>query len=169
MDKRLDIRGGRIEDVLVADGKLTRDQIEEALRARSKDGRDLSEILLALGYVGKVDLAKALAKKLRLKYVEITEKSVDPQAAALLDRRLLRKHGVVPLRVEDGRLIVATSSPDNFYMLEDLTMLSGYPVTPVVAVEDDIERVLNRVFTIKQEVAELFEDGAGPALEEHPR
>jgi type IV pilus assembly protein PilB len=167
MDKRLDIRGGRIEDVLVADGKLTRDQIEEALRARSKDGRDLSEILLALGYVGKVDLAKALAKKLRLKYVEITEKSVDPQAAALLDRRLLRKHGVVPLRVEDGRLIVATSSPDNFYMLEDLTMLSGYPVTPVVAVEDDIERVLNRVFTIKQEVAELFEDGAGPALEEH--
>jgi len=168
MDKRLDIRGGRIEDVLLADGKVTRDQLEEARRTRSKDPRDLSEILLSLGYVGKVDLAKAMAKKLRLKFVEITENSVDPQAAALLDRRLLRKHGVVPLRVEEGRLIVATSSPTNFYMLEDLAMVSGYPVTPVVAVEDEIERVLNRVFTIKQEVAELFEDAAEQAVEEQP-
>jgi len=168
MDKRLDIRGGRIEDVLLADGKVTRDQLEEARRTRSKDPRDLSEILLSLGYVGKVDLAKAMAKKLRLKFVEITENSVDPQAAALLDRRLLRKHGVVPLRVEEGRLIVATSSPTNFYMLEDLAMVSGYPVTPVVAVEDEIERVLNRVFTIKQEVAELFEDAAEQAAEEQP-
>jgi len=168
MDKRLDITGGRIEDVLLAEGKVTRDQLEEAQRARSEDRRDLSDILLSLGYIGKADLAKALAKKLRLAYVELTEKIVDPQAAALLDRRLLRKHGVVPLRVEEGRLIVATSRPDNFYMLEDLAMLSGYPVTPVVAVEDDIERVLNRVFTIKQEVAELFEDGAGPAVEEQP-
>jgi type IV pilus assembly protein PilB len=168
MDKRLDIRGGRIEDVLLADGKVTRDQLEEARRTRSKDPRDLSEILLSLGYVGKVDLAKAMAKKLRLEFVEITENSVDPQAAALLDRRLLRKHGVVPLRVEEGRLIVATSSPTNFYMLEDLAMVSGYPVTPVVAVEDEIERVLNRVFTMKQEVAELFEDAAEQAVEEQP-
>ena len=81
----------------------------------------------------------------------------------MLDRRILRKHGVVPLRVEEGHLVVATSSPSNFYMLEDLAMLSGYPITPVVALQEDIERVLNRVFTIKQEVAEIFEgDGAGP-------
>ena len=169
MDKRLDITGGRIEDVLLAEGKVTRDQLEEAQRARSEDRRDLSDILLSLGYIGKADLAKALAKKLRLAYVELTEKNVDPQAAALLDRRLLRKHGVVPLRVEEGRLIVATSSPANFYMLEDLAMLSGYPVTPVVAIEEDIERVLNRVFTIKQEVSELFGDAAAePAVEEQP-
>jgi type IV pilus assembly protein PilB len=166
MDKRLDIRGGRIEDVLLADGSVSLDQLEEARRVQNKDPRDLGDILLSLGYVGKVDLAKAMAKKLRLKYVEISEKHVDPQAAALLDRRVLRKHGVVPLRVEEGRLVVATSSPANFYMIEDLAMLSGYPITPVVAVQDDIERVLNRVFTIKQEVSELFEDGAGPALEE---
>src|SRR5215217_8980865 len=163
MDKQLDIRGDRVADLLLADGKVTRGQLDEARRVQIQDHRDLSDILLSLGYIGKEDVAKALARKLRLKYVEITENSVDPQAAAMLDRRILRKHGVVPLRVEEGRLIVATSSPTNFYMLEDLAMVSGYPVTPVVAVEDEIERVLNRVLTIKQEAAELFEDGAaGP-------
>ncbi len=168
MDKRLDIRGGRIEDILLAEGKVTLEQLEEARRARSKDLRDMGQILHSLGYVGKADLAKALAKKLRLRYMEVTEADVDVQAATLLDRRLLRKHGVVPLRVEEGRLMVATSSPANFYMLEDLAMLSGYPVTPVVAVADDIERVLNRIFTINQEMSELLEEAAGPAVEEHP-
>ena len=164
MDKQLDIRGDRVGDVLLAEGKVTRAQLDEARRVQIQDHRDLSDLLLSLGYIGKEDLARALARKLRLKYVEITENSVDPQAAAMLDRRILRKHGVVPLRVEEGHLVVATSSPSNFYMLEDLAMLSGYPITPVVALQEDIERVLNRVFTIKQEVAELFEgDGAGPA------
>jgi type IV pilus assembly protein PilB len=164
MDKQLDIRGDRVADLLLADGKVTRGQLDEARRVQIQDHRDLSDILLSLGYIGKEDLAKAMARKLRLKYVEVAESSVDPQAAAMLDRRILRKHGVVPLRVEEGHLVVATSSPSNFYMLEDLAMLSGYPITPVVALQEDIERVLNRVFTIKQEVAEIFEgDGAGPA------
>ena len=163
MDKQLDIRGDRVADLLLADGKVTRGQLDEARQVQIQDHRDLSDILLTLGYIGKEDVAKAMARKLRLKYVEIAESSVDPQAAAMLDRRILRKHGVVPLRVEEGHLVVATSSPSNFYMLEDLAMLSGYPITPVVALQEDIERVLNRVFTIKQEVAEIFEgDGAGP-------
>ena len=130
MDKQLDIRGDKVADVLLAEGKVTRGQLDEARRVQIQDHRDLSDILLSLGYIGAEDLARALARKLRLKYVEITENSVDPQAAAMLDRRILRKHGVVPLRVEEGHLVVATSSPSNFYMLEDLAMLSGYPSPP---------------------------------------
>ena len=106
MDKQLDIRGDKVADVLLAEGKVTRGQLDEARRVQIQDHRDLSDILLSLGYIGKEDLAKAMARKLRLKYVEIAESSVDPQAAAMLDRRILRKHGVVPLRVEEGHLVV---------------------------------------------------------------
>ena len=73
MDKQLDIRGDRVADVLLADGKVTRGQLDEARRVQIQDHRDLSDILLSLGYIGKEDLAKAMARKLRLKYVEITE------------------------------------------------------------------------------------------------
>ena len=168
MDKRLDITGGRVEDILLADGKVTRDQLAEARRVRGNNRTDLGEVLLSLGYINKADFARVLAKKLRLRYLEVTEADVDPQAALLLDRRLLRKYGVVPLKVEAGRLLIATSDPTDLYMLEDLSMLAGYPITPVVAAEDDIERVLNRVFTIKQEVSEIFEEDAGPEVEEQP-
>jgi type IV pilus assembly protein PilB len=114
-----------------------------------------------MGCVSKADLAEALAKRLRLEYVEITEQDVDRSAATLVDRRVLRKHGALPLRVEDDRLIVAMSDPTNFYAIEDLAMLSGYPVRPVVALEEEIRRVFDRTLAIGEEVTELLAEAAG--------
>lgn len=162
MGRSMEIASGkRIGETLVAEGSITREQLEEALLIQREDSREMGQILRSLGYITKADLARSLAKKFRLEYVEITERDVDREAAAVVDRRVLRKHGVVPLRIEGGRLIVATSEPSNFYALEDLTMLSGYPVTPVVAVDDEIERVFNKVFAVGAEVTNLLEAAAG--------
>jgi type IV pilus assembly protein PilB len=166
MDKRLDIRAGRVEDILLSEGKLTRAQLKEAQLARGQNNRDLGQTLLSLGFVDKVALAKALAKKLRLEYVEFTEKDVDPGVAVLVDRRVLRKHRVMPLRVENGHLVVATSEPTNFHALEDLRMLSGYPIMLVVAVDDEIERVFNKVFAVGEEVTQLLEEAANESFAE---
>src|SRR5215212_6242305 len=101
MEKRLDIRrGGQIEEILLWEGRITREQLEEARKA-DPDG-DMGKILLSLGYINQIDLARALARRLRLKYVEITEQDVDREATTLLHHRFLRKRGVVPLRIENG-------------------------------------------------------------------
>jgi len=155
---------GRIGDILISEGKVTSEQIEEALAIQRKDRREIGQILLSLGYVGKSDLARALARRLRLEYTELTENDVDREAASLVDQKVLRRHGVLPLRVEDGRLVVAMSDPTNFYALEDLRMISGLPVTPVVVVDDEIRRVQNQVFAISEEVTEILEEAAGRSV-----
>jgi type IV pilus assembly protein PilB len=153
--------GGRIGDILVAEGKITQEQLEEALACQHEDRRELGQILLSMGYIDKVDLAKALATRLRLEYVEFTDKDVDRSAASLVDQKVSRRHAALPLRVQDGRLVVAMSDPTDFYALEDLRMISGYPVTPVVAVDEEIARVQNRVFAVSQDVTEILEEAAG--------
>lgn len=161
------IAGGRIGDILISEGKITPEQLEEALAIQKKDRREIGQILLSLGYVGKADLARALARRLRLEYTELSEKDVDRSAANLVDQKVQRRHGVLALRVEDGRLVVAMSDPTNFYALEDLRMISGLPVTPVVVVDDEIRRVQNQVFAMSDEVTEILEEAAGKsALEE---
>ncbi len=160
IDRRVETGGGKLVEVLISENKITPEQLEEARAAQRERGGDLGEALLSLGYASRADLARALARRLRLDYVEITEKDVERQAASLVDRRVLRKHGALPLRVEDGRLVVAMSDPTNFYALEDLAMLSGHPVRPVVALEDEIRRVFDRAFSIGQEVSEILEEAA---------
>jgi type IV pilus assembly protein PilB len=160
MEKKVETGGSKLGEVLVSEGKITPEQLEEALTIQREGGGDLATVLLSLGHASKTDLAEALAKRLRLEYVEITEKDVERQAASLVDRRVLRKHGALPLRVEDGRLVVAMSDPTNFYALEDLAMLSGHPVRPVVALEDEVRRVFDRAFAIGQEVSDILEEAA---------
>jgi type IV pilus assembly protein PilB len=160
MDKRVEAGGGKLGELLVGEGKITAEQLEEALAIRREDGRQLGEVLISMGHASKNDMAQVLARRLRLEYIEITEEDVDRAAATLVDRRVLRKHGAIPLRVEDGKLVVAMSDPANLYALEDLSMLSGYPVRPVVALEDEIRHVFDRVLAIGDEVSELLEEAA---------
>jgi type IV pilus assembly protein PilB len=167
IDRRSERGGGKIGELLLSEGKIDREQLDQALALHRDEGRDVDEILLSLGHVGKADLAEAMAKRLKLEYVEITEKDVDRKAASLVDRRVLRKHGALPLRVEDGRLVVAMSDPTNFYALEDLTMLSGHPVRPVVALEDEIRRVFDKALAIGQEVSDMLEEAAEESADEN--
>lgn len=156
--------GTRLGDILVSQGKLSPEQLEEALEIQRSDRREIGKILLSLGYVSNVDLARAIATKLRLDYLEITENDVDRAATSLVDQRVLRRHGVMPLRVADGRLVVAMSDPTNIHALEDLMMISGYPVTPVVALEEEIRRVQNKLFAVGEEVTELLQEAAGESV-----
>ncbi|HSK98783.1 MAG TPA: ATPase, T2SS/T4P/T4SS family [Rubrobacteraceae bacterium] len=152
-----------IGEILLRRGVITFGQLEEARLVRQSDRRELEETLLSLGYVRETDLARASAERLGLEYAEPREGDVDPEALNLVDGRVLRRHGVVPLRVEGGRLIVATSDPTNFYAIEDLMMLSGLPVTPVVATADRIGRLLNAVFAAGHDVSKLLAEAAGSA------
>ena len=166
VEKKVETAGSKLGEVLVSEGKITPEQLEEALTIQREGGGDLGRVMISLGHVSKADLAAALAKRLRLDYVEITENDVDRQAASLVDRRVLRKHGALPLRVVDGRLVVAMSDPTNFYALEDLAMLSGHPIKPVVALEDEIRRVFDKAFAIGQEVSDILEEAADDSFME---
>ena len=150
--------GEKIGEILLSQGKLTSAQLEDALlvQAEREPPLKFGQVLLFEGYVSEVDLAMALAQKFRLEYVEITEHDVDPDMKLSADRKFLRKHGMLPLRVEGGRLVVAMSDPTNFYAIEDLTMISGYRVTPVVAVAGQIQRIFNRIYALGDDVSKML-------------
>ena len=162
--ERAPVAPRKLEKILLSQGKITAEQLEEALLLQQEDRRGIGQLLISLGYISKVDLAQSLAHKLGIRYAELGEESVDPGALGLVDRRVLRKHGAIPLRIVHGRLLVAMSDPTNLYALEDLRMISGYPITPVVAVDDEILRALDDVFT--EEVADLLAETGGELVAE---
>ncbi len=161
------LTSGRIGEILVSEGKVSEEQLRHALEVRERDPRQVGEILLSQGLVTPVDLARALARKLRLDFIELTDNDVDRGALSLVDQKVLRRHGAVPLRVNDGRIKVAMSDPTDIHALEDLRMISGYPVTPVVATPQDVQRTQNKLFALEEGVSEFLQDAAAdPDFEE---
>ena len=147
--------------VLVEEGVVTRAHFDEAVALRAGgDRRDVPELLVALGHVREDELARALAARLRLDFVDLAETDVDADAAGLVDREVLRRYQALPVRVEDDSLVVAMRDPTNLYAIEDLGMLSGYRIQPVVGTAGEIGRASNAVFAAVEGV-----DG-GSALED---
>ena len=150
-------RADRIGQVLISWGKLTREQLRAALDLEKNDHGRLGEILLSKNLVSGEDLARALAEVMGFEYVSLSEGSVDPTAAGLVDEKVLRKHGALPLRVEGGRLDLATSDPTNVLALDDLKALVGYPIRPVVAAGESIRNLQDRVFGLGDDIHEFLE------------
>lgn len=153
-------RRGKPEEILVAEGKITEDQLRWAREIQEGDPRDIGEILLSRGYVSKADLMWATAQRLGLEFIKLRDSDVDRSLLTIVDQRVLRKHGVMPLRVQDERLHVAMSDPKDLHALEDLRMITGYQVTPVAATHEDIRRVQNKLVSMGEGVSEFLEEAA---------
>lgn len=157
-------RGGKIWDILTYQGKVSEEQLQQAVEAQKSDPRDLGRILVSLGFISEADLAQAQAQRLGLEYIDLSENDVERGAATLIEQKILRKHNVIPLRVEDRRLVVAMSDPTNLYALEDLKIISGYQIVPMVATETQIRQVQNKIFAMGAEVSEILEGAAGDSF-----
>lgn len=157
-------RRGSLRDVLLSQGKITEEQLQRALEAQGTRG--LGEVLLGMGFLTKEDLARAEAERLGLQYIEVLEKDVDRGALELVPEKVLRRHRALPLRVEDNRLVVAVSDPNNLHAMDDLSMISGYSISAVVATEEEIGKVQTRFFTGGESLSGLMEEAEGADEEE---
>jgi type IV pilus assembly protein PilB len=158
--------GGSAWDVLVSQGKLTENQLQQALEFQRNNPLELGQVLVSLGFITEADLAQARAQRLNLDYVELTEADVDPEAISLVPEQLLRRHGALPLHRESGRLVVAMSDPTDIYALDDLRMTSRCSIVPVVAGEGNLQRVQTMVFSAGAQVAGILEETPETEMED---
>jgi type IV pilus assembly protein PilB len=149
-------RRPRLGDLLITAGVLDRGQLEEALGA-ALAGERLGTTLLRLSLASDEDVADAVASQLRLPRVDIEQEPIDPAAVDQLPERIAVRHGVLPLRFDDGALVVATADPSDVVALDDVRLAAGVrTVRPVVAVAGPLERARARAYAA---------DGASDVLE----
>ena len=153
-------------DVLVSQGKISEEQVQQALEVQKKDSRELGRILVSLGFISELDLAQVQAQRLGLDYIDLSERDVDPGVLNLMPEKVLRKHKVVPLRVENKRLLVAMSDPANIYALDDLKLASGYRIVPVVATSASIQRTQRKMSAVGEQVTEILEEATEDVVED---
>jgi hypothetical protein len=128
---------------LLALGLLTQTQLDRVLQRM--DGKAaLGETLVDSGLVSRADLQTALAHKMGFPLVDLDRFPLDPQALALLPRRLAISHRVLPLMLDKERLIVAVDRPGRVLKLRQLEAYAQLPIVPALALKSQILVALNR-------------------------
>lgn len=146
MDVTLDPLSQAIGAWLIQQGKLTHEQLQGAIltAARSNGGKQWTDALVELGYCTEDDLLTAMGEVLQLPAVNLREVSVDPDALASVPAEMAFRHQVLPLRKENGTLLVAVADPLNVEVESFLRFVTGMPVRIVLAKPSDIRTHLEQ-------------------------
>ena len=147
------LKGRRFGRVLTKLGKITRDQVHEALRIqrsrRDKGERDLvGKILVEMGYIEELDILEALAGQSGMQFVRLNADEHDESLVEHLPAETANTYQIVPVEYSTGTktLTIAMKSPDNFRAVDDLRLLMGFTVKAVVSPEAEIDAVLEKLY-----------------------
>jgi type IV pilus assembly protein PilB len=155
--------GKLIGDVIVESGFVARDAVESAAVAGREAGKQLGQVLIERGLMTAEQLGQAVAKRFGLEYVELLNFQIDPIASTMVDGAVARRLEVLPIGFgEDGQLRVAMANPSNVLAVDDLAMMTGRSIMPVVAAREDILAAISRVTTLDEAVLEAVQEDEAP-------
>ena len=147
-----------IGQILVENGFLKEDQLEEALeKQRGEPGKKLGDVLLELGYVSETQLAQALSIRLKVPFIDLTTTKIDIEAVKKIPEAIAKKNCCVAFQMNDSRLTVATDDPINFYIFEELKVISGMEIHAMIATRTAINETINKAYS-QQTVSNVMDN-----------
>ena len=122
-------------------------KLDEALAYQREKGGRLGEALLHLRVLREEELLEALAQQFELAWLPHLEVShIDHELIKRVPISFARRYRILPLRHEDGAVVVATTDPLETVALDDLRLLLGKPIRPVLTTGLALLACLNRVY-----------------------
>ena len=148
-----------IGDRLVEQGKITPEQIQEAQAARRGPSDRIDKVLIRLGYVTEREVLEVIGEQLSIPVVDLTDIQIDPELLKTVPSKVVHRYRLIPIAREDGTLKIATSNAFDIYALDELRMLTGLRVEPVLASEEEINRVIKQHYGVGgQTIDDMIED-----------
>jgi type IV pilus assembly protein PilB len=108
--------------------------------------KPLHEVLIDQGFGKEGDVLAELAEELGMELVDLTKIKIEPDTLKEIPFKLVHRRSLMPLSRENGCLVVATGNPFDVNALDELQMLTGLQITPVLASPREISRMIKTHF-----------------------
>ena len=128
-----------IGEILLDRGLITEKQLTEALAIQANSSEKLGRILTDLGYVKERDVLRAQADQLGVPCLDLDTVQVDPDALRTIPQTHMQRYNAVPIKRNGSKLTVAMTDPTNVFALDDIRLITGLEVEPVLATAEDIQ------------------------------
>ena len=154
----------RIGQILVDLGFIDDDQLVMLLEEQQRNpGERIGRISIDMGLVTEDQLALALAEQMGMQVVSLAEVEIPEDAIEAVTPEMAELYRVIPVRLDDNQLTVATCDPQNLSIQDELRTFLGLEIQLLVATEADINKGIEKFYA---EDAESFEGLVGKLEED---
>ena len=121
-------------------GRLDARQLLVAREAQVRDGR-LDQAAAELGFDSEEQALRAVGESLGCDFVDLASAKIDLSLLESFPLKLIHRHGVFPIRREDGSLVVAVGNPFDLHAVDAVSAATGLSVLPVVALPEELAKL----------------------------
>jgi type IV pilus assembly protein PilB len=150
----------RLGELLVKSGKITPDQLEEALSAQQAEGGRVGTHLVKMGFIDDDDLVEFLSQRYGVPAINLGEVEVDESIISIIPAEVARKYTILPVSKAGAKLTIAMVDPTNVFAMDDVKFMTGYNVEPVVASDSSLRASIDQYYgsTHSIELKKVMED-----------
>ncbi|MDG5813827.1 ATPase, T2SS/T4P/T4SS family [Chitinispirillales bacterium ANBcel5] len=147
----------RIGEVLIEQGLITQEQLEQGLAEQKVSKLQLGKCLIKLGFITEEKLVDVLSAQLDIQHVVLEHFSFNSNLLKIIPEEMARKYKVIPLFEQEGVITVAMADPSNLRTIDHLKFKTGKEVEPVIATEKEIVAAIQRNYhAALEEMTELL-------------
>ncbi len=151
----------KLGEILVQQGACTAAHVQAALASR-QTGERIGQTLIRLGHATEDAVLEALGRQAAMPVVDLASAEVDAEVIKTIPMKAVIQGQCLPLKRENGRLMVAIADPLDLRAVDELRLLVGGKVEPVLAKAREIEKLLKLHFGVGADTVErMIADGQG--------
>jgi len=157
----------KLGELLLYNGKITKEQLDKALEKQRQSHKKIGEILVEEGYVTDKDIIEVLEFQLGFPHVDLNTFVINPEVISLVPEHIARRYDLIPVDKKGDLLIVAMADPLNIYAIDDLKLYTKYDIQPVISTRESIIKNIDKFYrqrttekVIKEFVESYDEDDA---------
>ncbi len=139
----------RLGDMLIECGKITQEQLGNALKEQHEKKMKLGEALISLGYVSQDEINDILCEQLDIEYVNLRKANVDEVAVHMVNEQVVRKYTLIPFAIDSkmpNTLNVAMDNPMDIMAIDDVSIITGMTIQPFLSNTNEISAMIDKFF-----------------------
>ncbi|MFP3980042.1 MAG: GspE/PulE family protein [Desulfobacterales bacterium] len=136
----------RLGEMLIEEGLLSEDQLQNALQEQKRTGQKLGQFLVHRNICREDDIVNMLSRQLRIDRYDPSQYPIDLNLADIISAETAKDKRVIPVAKGGNVLQVATPDPLNIDALDSLEVMTNLEIEPVVCTEADYEQAYNSLY-----------------------
>jgi len=149
----------RLKSILVRSGLMSEDEAIEATEHAQKQGTSLSRMILESHRLDERTLVGAISSAMNIPPIDLAKVEASAEALEAMPQDMATYYGVLPVAKVGNILTVAVANPFDIVKLDDVHLVTGCELRPVVSTDLAIEKAISRSYSPgEQEFSNIMEN-----------
>jgi type IV pilus assembly protein PilB len=136
----------RIGELLIMNGLITEEQLEQALKAQVNTAKKIGEILIDHGWIDERQLVEVLEFQLGIPAVVLANIDIEQEAVRVVDESIARKYNLIPFERINNKLKIAMVDPLNGGAIQEIQIKTGLVAQPFLSTRAEVEEEIIRQY-----------------------